>query len=79
MLVRERFFEDYSPNYAAISPDGRLACVPSDSNIVPLVDVASLQTVATLGGHTDHLFAAAFHPAGQLLVTGSQGMLSHCS
>ncbi len=53
------------------SPDGKSIVTPGPGRDVQLRDPATGQVRATLKGHTQQLFDAAFSPDGKLLVTGS--------
>jgi WD40 repeat protein len=56
---------------AVLSPDGRMLAFARKSDL-RLIDAASLETVATLAGHTDYIYALAFSPDGARLVSGSR-------
>jgi WD40 repeat protein len=53
------------------SPDSKSIVTPCPGRDVQLRDPATGQVRATLKGHTQQLFDAAFSPDGKLLVTGS--------
>jgi WD40 repeat protein len=53
------------------SPDGKSIVTPGPGRDVQLRDPATGQVRATLKGHTQQLFDAAFSPDGKLVVTGS--------
>ena len=62
-------------NDVKFSPDGKLLAVaggqPSAKGEVRLYEVAGWRHRATLSGHTDVVFAIAFHPNGKLLASAS--------
>lgn len=62
----------WAVNYATLSPCRKVACVVGDDPVGMLVDVASGKQVASLRGHLDYSFAAAWHPNGYMLATGNQ-------
>lgn len=62
----------WAVNCTAVSPCGTLAAVVGDHPSAALLDLRSGANVATLAGHLDFSFAAAWHPGGTLLATGSQ-------
>jgi WD40 repeat protein len=47
-------------------------CVLGDDRDAALMDVASGKEVTSLKGHIDYSFAAAWHPAGNVVATGNQ-------
>ena len=62
----------WAVNYASTSADGRSTVVVGDSKEAWLVDVATGRRIATMEGHLDFSFAAAWHPNGILFATGNQ-------
>ena len=62
----------WAVNCTTVSPCGMLAAVVGDHPTAALLDLRSGEHVAALAGHVDFSFAAAWHPGGQLLATGSQ-------
>eukprot|EP00775_Hariotina_reticulata_P005629 gene5629-5868_t len=75
---RQRLPFPFAVNYATLRPagvalgGGAVAAVVGDDPVTWLVDCRSGLAVIKLGGHRDFSFAAAWHPAGQLLATGNQ-------
>jgi WD40 repeat protein len=55
----------------AFSPDGATLATASQDSSVKLWDVATLQAVATLAGHTDAVHSIVFDPDGGALASGS--------
>ncbi len=62
----------WAVNCTAMAPGGSCALVVGDHPAAAVVDLRAGATVATLAGHLDYSFAAAWHPGGTLLATGSQ-------
>ncbi|KAK3271394.1 hypothetical protein CYMTET_20251 [Cymbomonas tetramitiformis] len=67
-----RFEHEWAVNYAAVSPDHKLVAVVGDSPDGLLTDSTTGKVVATLKGHLDFSFAAAWHPDGVTFATGNQ-------
>lgn len=60
-------------NFAAVHPGGGpLTAAVGDAPEGRLLDWRTGKPVATLEGHFDYSFAAAWHPGGHLLATGNQ-------
>jgi hypothetical protein len=62
----------WAVNCAVVSPDGTTIAAVGDDPAAALLDARSGARAATLAGHVDYSFAAAWHPAGTLLATGNQ-------
>lgn len=63
----------WAVNWSTVQPgSGRLAACVGDDPQALLLDASTGQQVAALDGHIDFSFAAAWHPAGNLLATGNQ-------
>ena len=58
-------------NLLALSPDGTRIASGSDDFTIKLWDIASGEAVATLRGHEDHVYSAAFSPDGARIASGS--------
>src|SRR5262249_52863752 len=56
---------------AAVSPDDRFLVTADRKGVVKVWDLASLQPIATLAGHTDEVQRAVFSPDGSILATCS--------
>jgi WD40 repeat protein len=55
-----------------LSPDGKeVAQNGIDSSVVAVGDTITHRTLATLRGHTNHVYSIAFSPDGKLIATGS--------
>lgn len=67
-----QFEHEWAVNYAAVSPDRKLVAVVGDSPDGLLTDSTTGKVVATLKGHLDFSFAAAWHPDGVTFATGNQ-------
>jgi hypothetical protein len=72
MRLSSAFRFPWAVNCTALSPCGALAAVVGDHPTATLLDLRSGAHVASLAGHLDFSFAAAWHPAGRLVATGSQ-------
>jgi hypothetical protein len=72
MRLSAAFRFPWAVNCTALSPCGALAAVVGDHPAATLLDLRSGAHVASLAGHLDFSFAAAWHPAGRLVATGSQ-------
>lgn len=63
----------WAVNFAVVQPGGSsLTVAVGDSPEGLLMDWATGKTVATLKGHFDYSFAAAWHPDGNVFATGNQ-------
>lgn len=63
----------WAVNYTAVDPMSRkLACVVGDDPASVLLDLSSGKQVASMHGHLDFSFAAAWHPSGNMVATGNQ-------
>jgi hypothetical protein len=67
-----RFPLGWAVNCCAAQPGGRLLCAVGDDPGAVLLDPGSGRTVASLTGHADYSFAAAWHPDGVVVATGNQ-------
>ncbi len=56
---------------AVFSPDGKLVATAEGDGVVRIWDLATLQPVLQLWGHSAEALAAAFSPDGKLVATGS--------
>lgn len=68
------FSMPWAVNCTVASPSGKLLCCVGDDPEGLLVDPVSGNTVATLHGHYDFSFAAAWHPDGNVVATGNQDL-----
>lgn len=65
----------WAVNYTAAHPaQGRVLCVVGDHPEAVLLDSTSGSKIATLRGHYDYSFAAAWHPDGNIVATGNQDL-----
>eukprot|EP00873_Tetraselmis_striata_P025363 jgi/Tetstr1/445627/TSEL_003432.t1 len=63
----------WAVNYSAVNPtNSKMMCVVGDDCEVALMDVGSGKRVASMRGHMDYSFAAAWHPGGHVVATGNQ-------
>ncbi len=60
------------PVNCAVMGDQGMICIVGDDKNAVLKDPKSGDTIATLTGHSDYSFSAAFQPNGHLLATGNQ-------
>jgi len=72
MQLTNRLAFPFCVNQCVLSHDGRLLCVVGDHADTFLVDTVSGVTIATLKGHLDFSFAAAWHPNNIVVATGNQ-------
>jgi WD40 repeat protein len=59
---------------AAHPAQGRILCVVGDDPEAVFLDSSSGKRIATLRGHYDFSFAAAWHPDGNVIATGNQDL-----
>ncbi len=65
----------WAVNFTAAHPaQGRVLCVVGDDPDAVLLDSTSGKLIATLRGHYDFSFAAAWHPDGNIVATGNQDL-----
>jgi WD40 repeat protein len=65
----------WAVNFTAAHPaQGRVFCVVGDDPEAVLLDSTSGSKIATLHGHYDYSFAAAWHPDGNIIATGNQDL-----
>jgi WD40 repeat protein len=65
----------WAVNCSAAHPaQGRVLCVVGDDPEAVLLDSTSGSKIATLRGHYDFSFAAAWHPDGNIVATGNQDL-----
>ncbi|CAM6010132.1 unnamed protein product [Sphagnum balticum] len=74
----------WAVNHTSVSPDGKMVIVVGDNPDGLLSDSQTgkcysgnlinmkIEVIATLKGHIDYSFASAWHPDGQVFVTGNQ-------
>ncbi|CAK9233319.1 unnamed protein product [Sphagnum jensenii] len=62
----------WAVNHTSVSPDGKVVIVVGDNPDGLLSDSQTGKVIATLKGHIDYSFASAWHPDGQVFVTGNQ-------
>ena len=55
-----------------VSPDGQLAAVGTNQNLIRVCDVRTGELVATFAGHEDDIQAVTFHPSGNLLASSDR-------
>lgn len=60
-----------SINCAATAPDGRLRALVGDSADALISDAATGESLVTLPGHSDNIFACAWSPDQRLVATGA--------
>lgn len=66
----------WAVNYTAVEPMSRkVACVVGDDPAAVLLDLSSGRQVASMQGHFDYSFAAAWHPSGNVVATGAHVLL----
>ncbi|CAK9878240.1 unnamed protein product [Sphagnum jensenii] len=72
--VLKSFYFPWAVNHTSVSPDSKAVIVVGDNADGLLSDTQTGKVIATLKGHLDYSFASAWHPDGQVFVTGNQDM-----
>jgi hypothetical protein len=70
-FVHTQAFE-HAINCSAVATANRLRAVVGDSINGLVLDADSSEVVATLEGHSDHIFSTAWSPDGRILATGAE-------
>lgn len=71
-LLKEMQTEEASPTTCTFDATGRLLAVGFSDGAIRLFEAATMQELAHQTGHTDDVFAMAFHPDGSRVVSASR-------